>query len=68
MRRTMQRQNLSLKVIRSELEFHSAQALLKEGKLDEARRKMSLAYAKSSRNIDILIRMYQTEGDDRWRG
>jgi tetratricopeptide (TPR) repeat protein len=67
LRMSLQHRGLNLKLIRSELEFHSAQALAEAGKMEEARRKLSLAYLKSNRNIDILIRMYRTQGDDQWR-
>lgn len=67
LRMGLQHRGMNLKIIRSDLEFHSAQALAKSGKLSEARRKLAMAYAKSNRNIDILIQMYRTQGDDQWR-
>jgi tetratricopeptide (TPR) repeat protein len=67
LRISMQYRRFSLKQIRSELEFHAAQALLASGKMNQARSKLALAYAKSNKNIDILIRMYRTQGDDAWR-
>ncbi len=63
----LQRRGLNLKLIRSDLEFHSALAMAESGNRAESRRKLALAYAKSNRNIDILIQMYKTEGDDEWR-
>lgn len=63
----LQYRSFSLKQVRGELEFHAAQALLKDGKIEQAREKLALAYAKSNKNIDILIRMYRTQGDDAWR-
>ena len=50
----------------SRVEYHTALALIEEGKLTEARPKLASAFARSPRNIDILIRMYRTSGDNEW--
>ncbi|KAA1262417.1 hypothetical protein LF1_49810 [Rubripirellula obstinata] len=67
LRMGLQRRGLNLKLIRSDLEFHAALALAESGKRSESREKLALAYAKSGRNIDILIEMYKTDGNDEWR-
>lgn len=51
----------------SQLEYHSALALAEAGKLEEARKKMAEAFQAQPSNIDILIRMYRTDGDDEWK-
>ncbi|WP_146516317.1 hypothetical protein [Rubripirellula amarantea] len=56
----------TLESIRSDLEYHTAQVLLAQKDLDEARERLRLAYRLSPLNIDILIEMYRTEGDDQW--
>ena len=67
LRQSLQHRGLDLRLIRSELEYHTAEKLLTEGKMDDARKKMSLAYLKNVSNIDILIRMHRTQGDTEWR-
>lgn len=50
----------------SDMYFHDALADLKEGKVAEARPKLLRAYSLYD-NVDILIAMYRTEGDDQWK-
>ena len=39
----------------------------KELSLETARKKMLAAFLANQNNIDVLIRMYRTDGDDEWR-
>jgi len=39
----------------------------KEESLEKARKKMLAAFLANQDNIDVLIRMYRTDGDDEWR-
>ncbi|QDT04755.1 Tetratricopeptide repeat protein [Rubripirellula lacrimiformis] len=52
---------------RSEVLYHGALAKIKTGHLDEARPLLTQAYTLSPSNIDILITMYRTDGDEEWR-
>lgn len=50
----------------SELFFHDGLADLKDGKAAEARPKLLRAYSLYD-NVDILIAMYRTDGDEQWK-
>lgn len=50
----------------SELYFHDGLADLKDGKVAEARPKLLRAYSLYD-NVDILIAMYRTDGDEQWK-
>lgn len=53
--------------VQSDLNYHKALLLLKEGKDEEAKKLLVAAYRQFRPNVDILIRMYRTEGDEEWR-
>ncbi len=52
---------------RSEVLYHGALAKLEKGDVDEARPMLEQAYALSESNVDILITMYRTDGDAKWK-
>ncbi|MEM8668559.1 MAG: hypothetical protein AAGG48_13655 [Planctomycetota bacterium] len=53
--------------VQSDVDFHKALLALKQGKDDEARPLLINAYRMYRINVDILIRMYRTDGDEEWR-
>lgn len=57
----------SWKKVGSDIDYHTAQAKLAADTSDEARELLRKAYYADRSNIDILIRMYRTKGDDDWR-
>lgn len=52
--------------IRSQIEFHKGLKKLDAGEMDEGRKLLMKSYQLNRDNIDILIRMYHTEGDEDW--
>lgn len=51
---------------RSEAAYHDALAKIKAGNLDLARPLLRQAFRLYPNNVDILITMYRTDGDDEW--
>ncbi len=59
--------NASPEILRGMLNHALAQLALKENKLGDAQRMLSKAFDANPKDIDILIQMYHTEGDEIWR-
>lgn len=51
----------------SSAQYHAALAMIDEGKLDSARPLLAQAFQRYPVNVDILISMYQLDGDETWR-
>ena len=50
----------------SSAQYYSALAMIQEGNQEEARPLLAQAFQRYPVNVDILISMYQTEGDETW--
>ena len=57
----------SIEFFRSQVEHHRGLMLLEKGKADEAKQYLLKAFRMNPDNIDILIRMYRTDGDLEWK-
>jgi tetratricopeptide (TPR) repeat protein len=53
--------------VRSDVDYHSALALIQQGQIEEARPLLVRAFRMYPPNIDILIQMYRLDGDDAWK-
>ncbi|TWT56322.1 tetratricopeptide repeat protein [Allorhodopirellula solitaria] len=53
--------------VQSNLDFHRALLLIEQGEEDAAKPVLRKALELNKKNIDILIAMYQLDGDDAWK-
>ncbi len=53
--------------VQSTLDFHRGLLLIDKGEVDAAKPVLRKAYELNKENIDILIAMYQLEGDQQWK-
>lgn len=51
----------------SSAQYHTALAMMEQGNLEQARPLLAQAFQRYPVNVDILISMYQTDGDETWR-